>query len=67
MANILDHAVTSQGNTTYLGKVSPVVAGMTQQRYSASNTSTLPEKLQELLNSSSNDLLSGEVKELRRF
>ena len=38
---------------------------MTQRRSSASDTSKLPKELQELLNRSSNDVSSGEVKELR--
>ena len=66
MANILDQAVTLQRNTL-LGKLTPVawVAGITQRRPSPSDTSKLPEELQELLNRSSNDLSNGEVKELR--
>ena len=56
-------------SNTLLGKLTPVawVAGMTQRRYRASDNSKLPEELQELLNRSSNDLSSGEVKELRQF
>ena len=38
-----------------------------QRRPSSSDTSKLPEELQELLNRSSNDLSSGEVKELGQF
>ena len=69
MANILDQAVTLQSNTL-LGKLTPVawVAGMMQQRSScASDTSKLPEELQELLKRSSNNLSGGKVKELRQF
>ena len=40
---------------------------MTQRKSSASDTSKLPEELQELLSRSSNDLSSGEVKELGQF
>ena len=40
---------------------------MTQRRSSASGNSKLPEELQELLNISSNDLSSGEVKEFKQF
>ena len=52
-----------------LGKLTPVawVAGMTLRRSSASDNSKLPEELQELLNRSSNELSSGEIKELRQF
>ena len=52
-----------------LSKFIPVawVAGMTQRRSSASDISKLPEELLDLLNRSSNDLSSGEVKELIHF
>ena len=65
---IRDRAITLQTNML-LGKLTPVawVAGITQRRSSASDNSKLPEELQELLNRSSNDLSSGEVKELRQF
>ena len=65
---IRDRAVTLQRNTLQ-GKFTPVVwvAGMTQQRSSALDTCSLPEGLQDLLNRSSNNLASGEVKELRWF
>ena len=68
MANSLDQAITLQTNTL-LGKLTPVawVAGITQRRPSSSHTSKLPEELQKLLNRSSNDLSSGEVKEVRQF
>ena len=68
MANILDQAITFQSDTL-LGKLNPVawVAGITQRRSSSSDTSKLPQELQELLNRSSYDLSSGEVKELRKF
>ena len=68
VANILDQSITLQSNTL-LGKLTPVawVAGITQRRPSSSDTSKLPEELQELLNRSSNDLSSGEVKELGQF
>ena len=56
-------------SNTLLGKLTPVawVTGMTQRSCSATETFELPEELQELLNRSSKDISSGQVKELRRF
>lgn len=68
VANIVDMAVTLQ-SSTHLGKISLVawVAGITEQRSSASDTFKLPEENKDLLIRSSDDLWNGEIKEFRQF
>ena len=63
----LNMRTVSYTHLMFLDKLIPVawVAEMTQRRCSTTDTSELPEELQELLNRTSNDLSSDEIKELR--
>ena len=56
-------------NGTHLGKISLVawVAGITEQRSSASDTFKLPEENKDPLNRSSDNISNGEFKEFRQF